>query len=72
MPLPRPAKYPDAPTLKACLAFALPAMGLYSAPTLMSLIDASFIGRVGTTQLAALGPASSISDSIARVKCSAD
>ena len=64
LPKPAPAKYPDPPTLKSCLAFALPAMGLYSAPTLMSLIDASFVGRVGTTQLAALGPASSISDSI--------
>ena len=30
----------------------------------MSLIDAAFVGRVSTTQLAALGPAGSISDSV--------
>ena len=44
--------------------FALNAVGIYAAPTLMSLIDAAFVGRVSTTQLAALGPAGSISDSV--------
>jgi len=57
-------EYPPTPTLKECLAFALPALGIYVCSPLMSLIDASFIGRLSTSlELAALGPASSISDS---------
>jgi Na+-driven multidrug efflux pump len=51
------------PSFRDCLAFALPALGIYACPPLMSLIDASFIGRVSSLELAALGPASSISDS---------
>ena len=54
--------YPAVPTYRECLVFALNAVGIYAAPTLMSLIDAAFVGRVSTTQLAALGPAGSISD----------
>lgn len=55
--------YPPTPTLRECLTFALPALGIYICSPLMSLIDASFIGRLSTsTELAALGPASSISD----------
>ena len=56
--------YPAVPTYRECLVFALNAVGIYAAPTLMSLIDAAFVGRVSTTQLAALGPAGSISDSV--------
>ena len=56
-------QYPTTPTLRECLAFALPALGIYICPPLMSLIDASFIGRSSSVELAALGPASSISDS---------
>jgi putative MATE family efflux protein len=52
-----------APTLRECLSFALPALGIYACPPLMSLIDAAFIGRSSSVELAALGPASSISDS---------
>ena len=55
--------YPPVPPFRECLVFALNAVGIYAAPNLMSLIDAAFIGRVSTTQLAALGPAGSISDS---------
>ena len=62
-PPPQPPP-PKEPTLREAFAFALPAMGIYAAPTLMSLIDASFIGRASTAQLAALGPAGSISDSV--------
>ena len=56
--------YPAVPPYRECLVFALNAVGIYAAPTLMSLIDAAFVGRVSTTQLAALGPAGSISDSV--------
>ena len=56
--------YPPVPSFRECITFAINAVGIYAAPTLMSLIDAAFIGRVSTTQLAALGPAGSISDSV--------
>ena len=57
-------EYPPTPTYLECLNFALPALGIYICSPLMSLIDASFIGRLSTSvELAALGPASSISDS---------
>lgn len=54
--------YPPTPTIRECLSFALPALGIYACPPLMSLIDASFIGRTSSIELAALGPAGSISD----------
>ena len=54
--------FPAPPTLKECLAFTLPALGIYVCSPLMSLIDASFVGRGSSVELAALGPASSISD----------
>ena len=57
------ASNPPVPAYRECLVFALNAVGIYAAPTLMSLIDVAFVGRVSTTQLAALGPASLISDS---------
>ncbi|KAL7537414.1 hypothetical protein ACHAWF_005751 [Thalassiosira exigua] len=57
------AEYPDTPTFQECLAFLIPALGIYICSPLMSLIDASFIGRASSLELAALGPASSISDS---------
>ena len=55
--------YPPVPSLRECLSFMLPALGIYAAPPLMSLIDAAFVGRTSSVELAALGPASSISDS---------
>ena len=55
--------YPETPSYRQCLAFALPALGIYICSPLMSLIDAAFIGRASSVELAALGPASSISDS---------
>ena len=55
--------YPDVPSLRKCLRFAIPALGIYCAGPLMSLIDAAFVGRASSLQLASLGPASSISDS---------
>ncbi|CAB9526033.1 Protein DETOXIFICATION [Seminavis robusta] len=61
---PPPPQYPPTPTLRECLAFTLPALGIYTCPPLMSLIDASFIGRLSSSlELASLGPASTISDS---------
>ena len=67
---PSSSSYPPTPTIKDCLAFTLPALGIWACPPLMSLIDASFIGQQSLTvnkyaslELAALGPASSISDS---------
>lgn len=56
--------YPPTPTFLECMKFALPALAIYICSPLMSLIDASFIGRLSTSlELAALGPASAISDS---------
>jgi len=55
--------YPEVPSLRECLRFAVPALGIYCAGPLMSLIDAAFVGRASSLQLASLGPASSISDS---------
>ncbi len=40
---------------KAILALALPALGSLAADPLVSLIDTAFIGRLGATELAALG-----------------
>ena len=57
------SSYPPIPSLRECISFMLPALGIYAAPPLMSLIDAAFIGRTSSVELAALGPASSISDS---------
>ena len=45
------ASYPAVPAYRECLVFALNAVGIYAAPTLMSLIDAAFVGRVSTTQV---------------------
>ena len=59
----RQHSYPDVPSLRECLRFAIPALGIYCAGPLMSLIDAAFVGRASSLQLASLGPASSISDS---------
>ena len=59
----RQHSYPDVPSLRKCLRFAIPALGIYCAGPLMSLIDAAFVGRASSLQLASLGPASSISDS---------
>lgn len=58
-------KYPPTPTFRECFSFALPAFGIYVCPSLMSLIDASFIGHTSSIELAALGPASTLSDSAA-------
>jgi Na+-driven multidrug efflux pump len=63
MPKRAKQKYPPTPSLRECFLFALPALGIYACPSLMSLIDASFIGRTSSLELAALGPAGSISDS---------
>lgn len=57
------SSYLPVPSLRECLGFMLPALGIYAAPPLMSLIDAAFVGRTSSVELAALGPASSISDS---------
>lgn len=54
---------PPTPSLNQCFSFAVPAMGIYIAGPLMSLIDAAFIGQTSSVALAALGPASAISDS---------
>ena len=56
--------HPPVPSLRECFRFVLPAFGIYASPALMSLIDAAFVGRLSTLELAALGPASSISDSV--------
>lgn len=56
--------FPKTPSFRECLKFAIPTLGIYTCPPLMSLIDASFIGRLKSVEeLAALGPAASISDS---------
>ena len=59
-----PAKnFPQPPRIRECLDFAIPAIGANTAGPLMSLIDATFVGRVSSLELAALGPAGSVSDS---------
>lgn len=64
---PIPNEYPPTPTLRDCIKFAVPALGIYVAGSLMSLIDAGFVGRVSSLQLAALGPASAISELFAQL-----
>ena len=55
--------YPAAPTFRECFGFLAPALSIYIAAPLMSLIDAGFVGRVaGSLELAALGPAAAICD----------
>ena len=55
--------YPAAPTFRECFGFLAPALSIYIAAPLMSLIDAGFVGRVaGSLELAALGPAVAICD----------
>ena len=51
------------PTYRECVAFAAPALAIYVAGPLLSLIDAGFVGRRSAAELAALGPAGTISDS---------
>ena len=51
----RTSSYPAVPTLRECFAFTLPALGIYAAPPLMSLIDAAFIGRTSSIELNLLG-----------------
>ena len=58
-----PAVDPPVPTLAQCFAFIFPALGIYVAPSLLSLIDAAIVGRDSSVHLAALGPSSTISDS---------
>ena len=51
-------------TFAECLRFALPALGIYVAGPLMSLIDAAFVGRsAGPASLVALGPACALPQS---------
>lgn len=44
-PPPSTREYPPTPSTRECLAFALPALGIYVASPLMSLIDAAIVGR---------------------------
>ena len=71
---PYPTRAPPAPappppphtttTYSECARFAAPALAIYVAGPLMSLIDAALVGRKGSSAaLAALGPAGTISDS---------
>lgn len=59
---PKPKQPP--PTFRECVAFTAPALAIYVAGPLMSLIDAGFVGRRSNFELAALGPAGTISDSM--------
>ena len=59
---PKPNQPP--PTFRECIAFTAPALAIYVAGPLMSLIDAGFVGRRSSFELAALGPAGTISDSM--------
>lgn len=59
---PKPKQPP--PTFRECIAFTAPALAIYVAGPLMSLIDAGFVGRRSSFELAALGPAGTISDSM--------
>jgi hypothetical protein len=53
----------DAPDLKKIIFFALPAIGVWLCNPLLSLIDTSCVGLLsGTTQQAALNPATAVTD----------
>ena len=58
-----PTRQPP-PTFKECIAFTAPALAIYVAGPLMSLIDAGFVGRRSSFELALWGPAGTISDSM--------
>ena len=63
-PAPAPLPPPHITTYAECARFAAPALAIYVAGPLMSLIDAALVGRRGSSAaLAALGPAGTISDS---------
>jgi len=53
------------PSMKALLLFTLGALPIYISPTLLTVIDTGFVGRVSSLQLAALGPACAICDALA-------
>jgi len=53
------------PSMKALLLFTLGALPIYVSPTLLTVIDTAFVGRVSSLQLAALGPACAICDALA-------
>ena len=53
----------DAPTVQNIIKFAIPAIGIWLCGPVLSLIDTSAVGMMsGTSQLAALNPAITITD----------
>ena len=63
-PAPAPLPPPHITTYAECARFAAPALAIYVAGPLMSLIDAALVGRRGSSAaLAGPGPAGTISDS---------
>jgi len=53
----------EAPSMRNIISFAIPAMGIWLCGPLLSLIDTSAVGMLsGTSQLAALNPAITITD----------
>jgi len=53
----------EAPSIRNIISFAIPAMGIWLCGPLLSLIDTSAVGMLsGTSQLAALNPAITITD----------
>ncbi len=67
LPHPDEPPVPKPPSTRECLDFAIPAIGANTAGPLMSIIDAAFVGRVSSLELAALGPAGSIADSASQL-----
>lgn len=53
------------PTLRELLAFAVPSMAIWLASPLLSLVDVAVVGQSSTLELAALAPATGVSDSSA-------
>jgi Na+-driven multidrug efflux pump len=52
------------PTLRTLLKFTLPTLGIWLASPIMSLVDTSVVGRKSAVELAALGPATNMCDTL--------
>jgi Na+-driven multidrug efflux pump len=52
------------PSLATLLRFTLPTLGIWLAGPIMSLVDTSVVGLRSSIELAAMGPATNVCDSM--------
>lgn len=52
------------PSLGTLLRFTLPTLGIWLASPIMSLVDTSVVGLQSSLELAAMGPACNVCDSL--------